>query len=788
MTIGKKISLACVALVALTTVLGLISIVKITQMNQGLESITKESLPSLGHIVAMVESAKETKFTMMSHIASDNPANMSKAESAIAEQESKFQAAVKGYQSVDTSARGRELLEQVLSTNDQMERVWQRILPYSRASKNAEAYGMWMAEAQAPAGARAKALDELIAYSNGSAAGLGTAAADTGESARLWAMLVLTLSVVSGGLLAFFIVRGINKALTQAVTELSEGAEQVSSAAGQVSGSSQSLAQGAAGQVSGSSQSLAQGASQQAASLEETSASSEQMSSMTRKNAENSQQAAEFMHAVSQRVADANRTLADMTTSMQEISDSSGKISKIIKVIDEIAFQTNILALNAAVEAARAGEAGMGFAVVADEVRNLAQRSAQAAKDTATLIEDSILKSGEGSRKLGEVASSIQAITEGAGKVKTLVDEVEASSKEQAQGIEQISKAVAQMDQVTQKTAANAEESASASQQLSAQSQALMAVVVQLEALVGSGSPAVSRRPEAGNRSPAVRSVHITRGLPPAKPASRKPVPALASAGRHHTGQFPLDESEFKEFCAPATRGFIDKSRLPPISHSRPEKKEHYAIHSHRTGSDLPGAQNRRTRRQIPDFRHRQGGVRCRRPEGPGNHGDSGHHRRAADARLPERRDQPARQGDAGHRSALEIRAAQPRLHAAHLHHRGAGQERFRPAADRNRGGRSFRSYHHGTRRYRRHAGFWCERRDQIYPGDGQDQGQGKNSPGYRRGSHQPGDPRPGSRHSVREKRYDKHDDRQENFARLRGVGRADDPARHGGGGEDQPH
>ena len=361
----------------------------------------------------------------------------------------------------------------------------------------------------------------------------GRAAISAGESARLWVDSDPGASVLSGGLLAFFIVRGINKVLTQAVIELGEGAEQVSSASGQVSGSSQSLAQGA---------------SEQAASLEETSASSEEMSSMTRKNAENSQQAAVLMNAVSQRVTEANRTLADMTTSMQEIGASSGKISKIIKVIDEIAFQTNILALNAAVEAARAGEAGMGFAVVAEEVRSLAQRSAQAAKDTAALIEDSILKSGEGSRKLGEVAGSIHAITEGAGKVKTLVDEVEASSKEQAQGIEQISKAVAQMDTVTQRTAANAEESASASEELNAQSQALMAVVEQLQALVGAGSgqSAVSRKPIGPKRRPTAPPVQSARALRTAMPAPRKP--ALAGATARNAAEFPLDESEFKEF------------------------------------------------------------------------------------------------------------------------------------------------------------------------------------------------------------------------------------------------
>jgi methyl-accepting chemotaxis protein len=175
--------------------------------------------------------------------------------------------------------------------------------------------------------------------------------------------------------------------------------------------------------------------------------------------------------------------------------------------------------------------------VVAEEVRSLAQRSAQAAKDTASLIEDSILKSSEGSRKLGEVAASIQGITEGAGKVKTLVDEVEASSKEQAQGIEQISKAIAQMDTVTQRTAANAEESASASEELNAQSQALMAVVGQLEMLVG------AERTKHISVAKPVRNVRRS-GIAPATARAA----ATTGVTSHSTTEFPLDDSEFREF------------------------------------------------------------------------------------------------------------------------------------------------------------------------------------------------------------------------------------------------
>jgi len=174
-----------------------------------------------------------------------------------------------------------------------------------------------------------------------------------------------------------------------------------------------------------------------------------------------------------------------MVASTNELNNHSGKISKIIKTIDEIAFQTNILALNAAVEAARAGEAGTGFAVVADEVRSLAQRSAQAAKDTAALIEESIAKTNDGVGKVDQVATAIRAITEESVKVKALVEEVAVGSQEQSRGIEQISKAVSQMERATQAAAATAEETAAAAEELSGQSEVLRNVVECLAAMVG---------------------------------------------------------------------------------------------------------------------------------------------------------------------------------------------------------------------------------------------------------------------------------------------------------------
>ena len=274
---------------------------------------------------------------------------------------------------------------------------------------------------------------------------------------------------------------------------------------------------------------------------------------MARKNSENSRTATGLVSDTQQKFMQTNLSLNHMVSAMGEINTQSGKIAKIIKVIDEIAFQTNILALNAAVEAARAGEAGMGFAVVADEVRNLSQRCAQAAKDTASLIEESISKSNDGMAKVDEVAVAIRAITEDAGKVKTLVDEVNVGSEEQARGLEQIGKAITQMDQVTQRTAANAEQSAAAAQQLNAQAETLRSIVRQLNAMVGSeGSGARSRE---GSARLATKRPKPLREAPAGLAALRKAVtPRLHAkvaepvmAQKPAKSDFPLDE-EFKEF------------------------------------------------------------------------------------------------------------------------------------------------------------------------------------------------------------------------------------------------
>ncbi|MGC8810704.1 MAG: methyl-accepting chemotaxis protein [bacterium] len=241
----------------------------------------------------------------------------------------------------------------------------------------------------------------------------------------------------------------------------------------------------ASAQVSSASQSMAEGASEQAAGIQETSSSIEEMASMTRKNADNANEANNLMIETRKVVEKANEAMKELIQFMGEISTTSDETAKIIKTIDEIAFQTNLLALNAAVEAARAGEAGAGFAVVADEVRNLAMRAAEAAKNTASLIEGSVKKIKNGSDIVNKTNEAFGKVALSSKKVAELMAEIAAASQEQAQGIEQINKAVAEMDKVVQKNAASAEESASAAEEMNAQAEAMKGFVNELIALVG---------------------------------------------------------------------------------------------------------------------------------------------------------------------------------------------------------------------------------------------------------------------------------------------------------------
>jgi len=312
-------------------------------------------------------------------------------------------------------------------------------------------------------------------HANSARRDAGIAATQAGIQRNQFVMLVISALVLLAGAGGFFAVTGLAKTLKHISDTVAEGAHQVAQVAAQVSSSSQTLAQGT---------------SENAGSLEETSAATEQISSMARRNTENSQNAVSIVAHSVEKFAETNLALDGMVLAMGEINGSSQKISKIIKVIDEIAFQTNILALNAAVEAARAGEAGLGFAVVADEVRNLSQRCAQAARDTASLIEESISKSDSGKSKVDRVAEAIRGVTTEAAQVKTLVDEVSLGSQEQARGLDQISKSITQMEQAGQSAAATAEESAAAAEQLAAQSATLTDIGRQLRTLVDGGQAA----------------------------------------------------------------------------------------------------------------------------------------------------------------------------------------------------------------------------------------------------------------------------------------------------------
>ncbi|MER2559638.1 MAG: methyl-accepting chemotaxis protein [Myxococcaceae bacterium] len=358
----------------------------------------------------------------------------------------------------------------------------------------------------------------------------------------------LLIAILIGATLAVFVTRSITLPVNRIINGLTASGEQVASASSQVSSSSQQLANGA---------------SQQASNLEEVSSSLEEVTSMTRQNADNARKANGSAKESAEAANRGASSMDRMNEAMQKIRSSATETAKIVKTIDEIAFQTNLLALNAAVEAARAGEAGKGFAVVAEEVRNLAMRSAEAAKTTASLIEESQRNAESGAALSEQVNGILREIVSSATQVTGLVAEVATASEQQTSGITQINTSVSQMDRITQANAANAEESASASEELSAQAVELNDMVEQLAQLVNGASAQAamssSRKPQKkahhaqAHAAPAKARVEkpaaaARRAAPAPAPASHQAFEQLQSAPMDPKDLIPLDDSELKQF------------------------------------------------------------------------------------------------------------------------------------------------------------------------------------------------------------------------------------------------
>ena len=472
LTIGKKLMLGFAALLACVVALSYFSLSGMNKLRADLDETGKKTvlkIELLGDIKAGVSQIRAENRGMILAATNKKPQDVATARQGAEQVFDLLDGYVEEIRPLIVTEHGRELTGQMAATLPQWRSAFEEIAQAAGAGDLQTANDLRSNKEGPLAKSVAKLADELLVVMKN----LVVASVEDAEARATTSRWIITFFIavsLAAGIVIVLVIRFVNRELRHAASELSLEAEQVTSAASQVASSSQTLAQGA---------------SEQAASIEETSASSEQINAMSRKNAENSQIAAGLVSQSQQKFAETNQRLQQMVVAMGDINASSDKISKIIKVIDEIAFQTNILALNAAVEAARAGEAGMGFAVVADEVRSLAQRSAQAARDTAPLIEESIAKSKDGKSRVDQVAEAIRSITQDSDSVKTLVDEMTVGSQEQTKGIGQVSRAIAQMQQVTQASAASAEEGSAAAQELTAQASAMREVVTRLTAMVG---------------------------------------------------------------------------------------------------------------------------------------------------------------------------------------------------------------------------------------------------------------------------------------------------------------
>jgi methyl-accepting chemotaxis protein len=475
-TITRRITVGLGALLAVLTLISLLAVLRLASLRSSIVTMAESTLPSVLALSDMAVQAQAQHINRLRLVDADEAstkellADTAARETRIGEDLEKYRG------NLMSDADDRHLYEEIRAAQQALVKVREQI----SALDNTSSLGEWEAlieqqrlirEVQYPNYARfQQAIQTALVYHNRIAQ---TSASASQSSTRLtmWLLAITSLLAVAvSATLAWFTIRNIEEGLGSVVSDLNRGSLHTASAARQMAAASQSLASGAA---------------EQAAAIEETSASLEEMSAMIRATADNSQKAMLLASDARSLAGTGVTTMDGMTAAMADIGVASADVAKIVKNIDEIAFQTNILALNAAVEAARAGEAGAGFAVVADEVRSLAQRSAAAARETAQKIDVAMATAERGSARSAEVARALKDISEKVVATDLLVAEIAKAANEQALGVTQVNVALGQMDRIAQGNAAGAEESATAAEELNAQAESLKLAVEQLESLVG---------------------------------------------------------------------------------------------------------------------------------------------------------------------------------------------------------------------------------------------------------------------------------------------------------------
>jgi len=549
-TAPRRIANGFAAVVTLATLLGLWALWQITTISRSVTTLAGNSVPSvvlLNKIIQANATATRHARSLIVAVGSD--------EDATADEAAFRKATLIGndltadYTRLISDPEDGRLFDVAKESRGEFLAAVERTVALARSGKREEALARLQTEIDPILDRTVAAFNKDIEYNIGLAE-RETATARAAVVRSLATIIPALLgALLIGGLIGWATVRTTRAALDSINAEIAAGIAKTNASLAAISASIQDGADHTAassGQLTAASRALATGCSEQGASVAETSAALEEISAMIRTTADNAAKAKEFAAQARAAATAGKVTMAEMDVAMQSIESSGLDVAKIVKNIDEIAFQTNILALNAAVEAARAGEAGAGFAVVADEVRSLAQRSATAAKETALRIEAAIASTQRGATSCGRVGESLAAIVAKVSEADTLVAEIAAAAHEQALGIKQVGTAMVQMDRVTQGNAASAEQTSGAAEELASQALLLQDNVEHLRSLIASTTADEGAAPATLPRRPS------RRGPPPEPGTPRREAPRRAEARIVMPDDAPRggdsDDRHFREF------------------------------------------------------------------------------------------------------------------------------------------------------------------------------------------------------------------------------------------------